>query len=213
MDGVADASSQIKAKVESAHTAELRNKDRGISFNHSCSTTARMLQAELLECGVLANVARPALLEQQTFQQVKGASPEQLAEIARFFGQFDSGKSGAVDAKHARALVFLFGEDPPLPKARADALLAAALNTSDGKLTEAQYRALMVEVLCEGHTRENILAALQHVARSPDKVTKEALSRVLPTNLAAFLLRTAPPTKDKEGSVKYVPWVDEVFAR
>ena len=216
-DKLRDQLAFVDAKIASADAdgaalatiAELqaRMDEAGITNNRHTLLTAK-------DCDVLWEQYKQFLAKKKEMLQteiendeLRGLTPEQMAEIEANYKQFDKDADNLIDQKELKACLYSLGEE--VPTAEVKKIFA---EYADGKpgVDMAGFKRYMVHLLGDTDSKEDVLAGWQLIARGEPVVKTDRLELTVPAEVTEYIQQTAP---QKDGGYDYTAWTEDVFSR
>lgn len=124
----------------------------------------------------------------------------------RLIMQYDSDKSGSINARELRTCLYSLGEE----RSKADIATYMAELGSKGQLPFEPFRELMVRLLGDAGNQAALLESFAVLSRGAAVITAGTLADLLSAEDVKYISSSAPA---RDGGVDFAAWVADVCSR
>jgi len=147
------------------------------------------------------------LEEEIEHAKMRGLTAEQFKEIQDNFNQFDADKSGTIDKKELKALLYSLGEE----KNNAEVMSILTQFGNAAKVMPYEgFKEFMIGVLGDSDTKDEILLGFNLINKGGEVATVDKLEQVMKPHDIEYFTKTAAKSGE---TYDYKKWTEDVFAR
>jgi len=184
--------------------------DRKITHNEHTSLTVKDVEVQWDQYKLFLENKEKQIRDEIELAKLRGLTPDDLKEIEDNFKAFDKNENGYLETSELKTCLYSLGEE------RTKAQIEELVNKyGDGKkLLYQQFFELMVQVLGDSDTLEEVIAGFKLINRTPDGqppvATPAQLSKVMEDQYIEYIMTTGQTLGD---GIDFVQWTQEIFSR
>jgi len=185
-------------------------EERKITHNEHTSLTVKDIEVLWEQYKLFLENKLKQIKDEIELEKLRGLTPEDLKEIEDNFGLFDKNKNGFLEKSELKTCLYSLGEE------RSKANIEELINKyGDGKkLLYQQFFELMVQVLGDGDTKDEVISGFRLINRLPDDqppvASPEKLGKVMENEFISYIMETGETLGD---GVDFVQWTEQIFSR
>jgi len=140
-------------------------------------------------------------------KKFRGVSPAQMEEINKQFQQYDSDKSGALDAAEFRACLYSLGHEYDSSQVKK---IMVKFGGSEKDMSYEGFKQFMISQLGDSDTKQEILDGFKLMNKGKENGNPRAMELLSDADVK-YIAENAPKLKD--GTSDYKAFIDGIFAR
>jgi len=184
--------------------------ERNITHNEHTSLTVKDTEVQWEQYKIFLENKEKQIRNEIELERLRGLTPEDIKEIEDNFKMFDKNQNGFLELGELKTLLYSLGEE------RTKAQIEEFVHKfGDGKrLLYQQFFELMVQVLGDSDTLDEVIAGFKLINRVPDDnppvATSQKLLKVMEDQFVEYIMTTGEPLGD---GIDFVAWAQQIFAR
>lgn len=188
-------------------------QDKGIASNRHTVLSEMDVKVQWDQYEQFLIRKKGQLEEDLEHQRTRGISKEVLKEIDETFQRFDEDRSGKIDKRELKQVLYSLGEEKT--PGEIEQIIREFGNT-DGGIEFDQFREFMLTIYGESDNKDAILQGFDRINRRPQDLHPASATfvhrMVICMNEAdiEYIKSTAPSL---DGGYDYRAWVEDVFSR
>jgi Ca2+-binding EF-hand superfamily protein len=195
-----------------AQIRELSNQmdARGITHNEHSSLTVKDIEVQWEQYKLFLQNKEKQINEEIKLAKLRGLTPDDLKEIEDNFRSFDKDNDNYLQTSELKTCLYSLGEERS--KAQIEEMV---VKFGDGKkLIYDQFFELMVQVLGDSDTLDEVINGFKLINRVPDGeqpvATPKKLGLVMEEEFVDYIMKNSKPLGD---GVDFVQWSQWIFSR
>ncbi len=196
------------AALPSIQAAQEAVDKAGITHNTHTLLSYRDCQVQWEQYRAFLSRKQKQIDEEIQHKKLKGVTPEQYAEIAKQFEQFDKDKSGQLDKTEFKACLFSLGYE--FDGQTIDKLMAAHSADGGKHMNRQGFTNFMISTLGDTDTKDEIVAGFKLINKGADHATAAAMNDVMSDEMVKYMAEKAPA---KGKGYDYVAFTNDMFSR
>jgi len=178
----------------------------GITNNRHTLLTAKDVDVLWEQYTQFLEKKKKMLLTEFENEEMRGITPEQMAEIETNFRQFDADKSNTIDARELKACLYSLGEEVP-----QSGIVKIMEEYGHGKSIDFDgFKRFMIHLFGDTDSKEDVLAGWDLIAKGEPAVKVDRLEFTCAPEVTDYIKQTAPKKGD---GYDYRAWTEDVFSR
>jgi len=183
---------------------------RKITHNEHTSLTVKDIDVQWEQYKLFLQNKEKQIRDEIELEKLRGLTPEDLREIEDNFKLYDKNQNGYLETSELKTCLYSLGEERS--KANIEELIT---KFGDGKkLLYEQFFELMVQVLGDSDTLEEVILGFKLINRTQDGAPPVAipakLSQVMEDQFIAYIMETGHTLED---GIDFVQWTEQIFSR
>jgi len=185
-------------------------EERKITYNEHTSLTLKDTEVQWDQYKLFLENKEKQIRDEIELERLRGLTPEDLKEIEDNFKLFDKDGNGFLETSELKTLLYSLGEERS--KAQIEEFVT---KFGDGKkLLYQQFFELMVQILGDSDTLDEVILGFRLINRVPDEnppvATAQKLSKVMEDQYVEYIMNTGQPLED---GIDFVQWTQDIFSR
>jgi len=185
-------------------------EERNITHNEHTSLTVKDSEVQWEQYKLFLENKEKQIRDEIELERLRGLTPEDLKEIEDNFKLFDKNDNGYLETSELKTCLFSLGEE------RSKNQIEELVNKfGDGKkLLYNQFFELMVQVLGDSDTKDEVVLGFRLINRCPEEkppvASPKNLSKVMEDQFIEYIMSTGQQLED---GVNFVEWTEQIFSR
>jgi len=185
-------------------------EERNITHNEHTSLTVKDSEVQWEQYKLFLENKEKQIRDEIELERLRGLTPEDLKEIEDNFKLFDKNDNGYLETSELKTCLFSLGEE------RSKNQIEELVNKfGDGKkLLYNQFFELMVQVLGDSDTKDEVVLGFRLINRCPEEkppvASPKNLSKVMEDQFIEYIMSTGQSLED---GVNFVEWTEQIFSR
>jgi len=207
VEGKIGSVAQDGASLAEINSLQAKMDEAGITNNRHTLLTAKDCEVLWEQYTQFLEKKKKMLQTEIENEELRGITPEQMAEIETNFQQFDKDHNGSIDQKELKACLYSLGEETLQSEIQK---IFAEYAASPAGIDLAGFKRYMIHLLGDTDSKEDVLAGWALIARGEPIVKVDRLELTVPTEVTEYIQQTAPK---KDDGYDYNAWTEDVFSR
>jgi len=195
------------ASLKDINALQAKMDEAGITNNRHTLLTAKDCEVLWQQYTQFLEKKKKMLQTEIENEELRGITPEQMAEIETNFQQFDKDHNGSIDQKELKACMYSLGEEVLQSEIQK---IFAEYSSSPAGIDLAGFKRYMIHLLGDTDSKEDVLAGWDLIAKGEPIVKVDRLELTVPTEVTEYIQQTAPK---KDDGYDYKAWTEDVFSR